>query len=73
MKPLLLVLVYLSEEHRALVAEHFHMIYAPNENLGADRSNGAAQTHASETTSRTRSTKPWLAAWPASRARGSAR
>ena len=43
MKPLLLVLVYLSEEHRALVAEHFDMIYAPNEKLGADRSNGAAQ------------------------------
>lgn len=43
MKPLLLVLVFLSEEHRALVAERFEMIYAPNENLGADRSNGAAQ------------------------------
>lgn len=43
MKPVLLVLVYLSEEHRLLVGEKFEMIYAPNENLGADRSNGAAQ------------------------------
>lgn len=43
MKPLLLVLVYLSEEHRALVSEHFEMLYAPNENLGADRNNGAQQ------------------------------
>lgn len=43
MKPLLLVLVFLSEEHRALVAERFEVIYAPNEKLGADRSNGAAQ------------------------------
>lgn len=43
MKPLLLVLVYLSEEHRELVSQHFDMIYAPNEKLGADRSNGAAQ------------------------------
>ncbi|MEB2398580.1 2-hydroxyacid dehydrogenase [Parapusillimonas granuli] len=43
MKPLLLVLVYLSEEHRALVSERFEMIYAPNEHLGADRSNGQAQ------------------------------
>lgn len=43
MKPLLLVLVFLSEEHRRLVSEHFEMIYAPNENQGADRSNGAAQ------------------------------
>lgn len=42
MKPLLLVLVYLSDTHRALVAESFDMIYAPNEGLGADRSNGAA-------------------------------
>lgn len=38
-----LVLVFLSEEHRTLVAEHFDMIYAPNEHLGADRTNGAAQ------------------------------
>lgn len=43
MKPLLLVLVYLSEEHRALVSERFEMIYAPNAGLGADRSNGQAQ------------------------------
>lgn len=43
MKPLLLILVFLTEEHRLLVSEHFEMIYAPNENLGADRSNGAAQ------------------------------
>jgi lactate dehydrogenase-like 2-hydroxyacid dehydrogenase len=43
MKPLLLVLVYITEEHRALVSEKFDMIYAPNEGLGADRSNGAAQ------------------------------
>ncbi|MBB5213487.1 lactate dehydrogenase-like 2-hydroxyacid dehydrogenase [Parapusillimonas granuli] len=40
---MLLVLVYLSEEHRALVSERFEMIYAPNEHLGADRSNGQAQ------------------------------
>ncbi|ALM81896.1 2-hydroxyacid dehydrogenase [Bordetella sp. N] len=43
MKPVLLVLVFLSEEHRALVAERFDMIYAPNAQLGADRSNGDAQ------------------------------
>jgi lactate dehydrogenase-like 2-hydroxyacid dehydrogenase len=43
MKPTLLVLVYLSDEHLALVSERFNMIYAPNEGLGADRSNGAAQ------------------------------
>ncbi|RJF96308.1 2-hydroxyacid dehydrogenase [Noviherbaspirillum saxi] len=43
MKPVLLVLVYLSEEHRALVSERFEMIYAPNAGLGADRSNGQAQ------------------------------
>lgn len=43
MKPLLLVLVFLSDEHRALVSERFEMIYAPNEALGVDRSNGAAQ------------------------------
>ena len=46
MKPLLLVLVFLSEEHRVMVAEHFDMIYAPNEGLGADRSNGQAQIRA---------------------------
>jgi len=43
MKPVLLVLVFLSDEHRALVAQRFDMIYALNEKLGADRSNGAAQ------------------------------
>lgn len=43
MKPVLLVLVYLSDEHRTLVGERFDMIYAPNDNLGADRSKGAAQ------------------------------
>ncbi len=42
-KPLLLVLVFLSEEHRALVSERFELIYAPNEGLGKDRSNGQAQ------------------------------
>ena len=42
-KPLLLVLVFLSQEHRALVSERFEMIYAPNEGLGKDRSNGQAQ------------------------------
>jgi lactate dehydrogenase-like 2-hydroxyacid dehydrogenase len=34
MKPLLLVLVFLSEEHRALVSERFETIYAPNAGLG---------------------------------------
>lgn len=43
MKPTLLVLVFLSEEHRALVSEQFELLYAPNEGLGVDRSNGAAQ------------------------------
>ncbi|MDB5838711.1 MAG: D-isomer specific 2-hydroxyacid dehydrogenase, NAD-binding, partial [Herminiimonas sp.] len=43
MKPLLLVLVFLSEEHRVLVSERFEMIYAPNPGLGADRSAGQAQ------------------------------
>lgn len=43
MKPVLLVLVFLSEEHRALVSERFDMIYAPNAHLGKDRSNGEAQ------------------------------
>jgi len=42
MKPVLLVLVFLSEEHRALVSERFDMIYAPNAHLGKDRSNGEA-------------------------------
>jgi hypothetical protein len=43
MKPLALVLVYITEEHRELVSQHFDMIYAPNEDLGKDRTNGAAQ------------------------------
>jgi len=43
MKPVLLVLVFLSEEHRALVSERFNMIYAPNEHLGQDRSKGEAE------------------------------
>jgi lactate dehydrogenase-like 2-hydroxyacid dehydrogenase len=43
MKPLVLVLVYITEEHRELVAESFEMIYAPNAALGADRSAGLAQ------------------------------
>jgi lactate dehydrogenase-like 2-hydroxyacid dehydrogenase len=43
MKPVLLVLVYLSEEHRVLVSSRFEMIYAPNGQLGADRHNGEAQ------------------------------
>lgn len=43
MKPVLLVLVFLSEEHRALVSEQFEMIYAPNAHLGKDRSNGEVQ------------------------------
>jgi len=42
-KPVLLVLVFLSEEHRALMREHFELIYAPNAQLGRDRRNGAAQ------------------------------
>lgn len=46
MKPVLLVLVFLSEEHRALVGERFDMIYAPNAQLGKDRSNGQAQIEA---------------------------
>ncbi|CAN5740977.1 2-hydroxyacid dehydrogenase [soil metagenome] len=40
-KPCLLVLVFITEEHRALVARHHELIYAPNN--GKDRSNGAAQ------------------------------
>ncbi len=43
MKPLLLVLVFLSEEHQALVSLQFEMIYAPNGQLSADRSRGAAE------------------------------
>jgi lactate dehydrogenase-like 2-hydroxyacid dehydrogenase len=43
MKPTLLVLVYLSEEHRVLVSERFELLYSPNEGLGTDRSNGQIQ------------------------------
>ncbi|GAA4325212.1 2-hydroxyacid dehydrogenase [Pigmentiphaga soli] len=40
---MLLVLVYITPEHRELVSRSFELIYAPNDGLGADRSNGAAQ------------------------------
>ena len=43
MKPLLLILVYITPEHRELVSESFELIYSPNDALGADRSKGAAQ------------------------------
>jgi len=43
MKPTLLVLVYLSQEHRVLVSERFELLYSPNEGLGTDRSNGQTQ------------------------------
>ncbi|QHE86886.1 2-hydroxyacid dehydrogenase [Hydrogenophaga sp. BPS33] len=42
MKPKLLVLVYLSEEHRALVTQSFDMVYAPIEKPRVDRSEAAA-------------------------------
>ena len=42
MKPHALVMVFLTEAHRELVAQHFALIYAPNEGGGADRSNSAA-------------------------------
>ncbi len=42
MKPVALVLVFITPEHRELVAQSFELIYAPNEGLGADRSRGAA-------------------------------
>lgn len=42
-KPVALVLVYITEAHRELVARTFDLLYAPNAGLGADRSNGAAQ------------------------------
>jgi lactate dehydrogenase-like 2-hydroxyacid dehydrogenase len=42
-RPLLLVLVYLSDEHQALVASHYDTIYAPSDGHGKDRSRGAAQ------------------------------
>lgn len=43
MKPHALVMVFLTKAHRDLVAQHFELIYAPNEGSGADRSNSAAQ------------------------------
>ncbi len=43
MKPQALVMVFLTEAHRDLVAQHFELIYAPNEGSSADRSNSAAQ------------------------------
>jgi len=42
MKPVALVLVFITPEHRELVAQSFELIYAPNDGLGADRSRGAA-------------------------------
>lgn len=41
-RPLLLVLVFITEEHRALVAKSFDLIYAPNADQGRDRTAGAA-------------------------------
>ncbi|MEI2418163.1 2-hydroxyacid dehydrogenase [Orrella sp. JC864] len=43
MKPLLLVLIPVAEAHRARIAEHFEVLYAPNARMGADRSCGAEQ------------------------------
>ena len=43
MKPHALVMVFLTEAHRELVAQQFDLIYAPNEGGSADRSNSAAQ------------------------------
>lgn len=40
-KPLLLVMVFLSEEHQKLVAQHYDMIYAPAEGQRDDRSAAA--------------------------------
>jgi lactate dehydrogenase-like 2-hydroxyacid dehydrogenase len=42
-KPVALVMVFITEAHRELVAQSFELLYAPNAALGADRSNGAAQ------------------------------
>ena len=42
-KPTLLVLVYLAPEHRNLFSDRFELLYAPNEGLGVDRSNGQEQ------------------------------
>src|SRR5262245_52943294 len=41
-KPVALVLVFITPEHRELVAQSFELIYAPNDGLGADRSRGKA-------------------------------
>ena len=41
-RPVALVLVFITPEHRELVAQSFELIYAPNDRLGADRSRGAA-------------------------------
>ena len=38
-----LVMVFLTEAHRELVAQNFELIYAPNEGAGVDRSNSAAK------------------------------
>ena len=38
-----LVMVFLTEAHRELVAQNFGLIYAPNEGAGVDRSNSAAK------------------------------
>lgn len=43
MKPHALVMVFLTEAHRELVAQYFELIYAPNEGASADRSNSATQ------------------------------
>lgn len=43
MKPLVLVLVYITPEHRELVSQSFELIYAPNDGLSGDRSHGAAR------------------------------
>jgi lactate dehydrogenase-like 2-hydroxyacid dehydrogenase len=43
MKAYALVMVFLTEAHRELVAQNFELIYAPNEGTSADRSNSAAQ------------------------------
>lgn len=42
-KPTLLVLVYLAPEYRNLLSDRFELLYAPNEGLGVDRSNGQEQ------------------------------
>jgi lactate dehydrogenase-like 2-hydroxyacid dehydrogenase len=43
MKPHALVMVFLTEAHRELVAQYFELIYAPNEGASADRSASATQ------------------------------